>query len=227
MGEVADVAALVRQVHQLKPPNHFKLPRLAPFIRLTSRIENATTFSESDRAWLLARTTELAERYDSVPSGLPWGVVHGDAWRGNVARATTGAIFLLDFERTAFGPPEWDLVSTAVSHVSTGWLGSDSWHSYCDAYGYDVTEWSGFTLLRDIRELRMTTMAAQVAAREPSKRNLDQAARRLACIRGCAGARPWSGWHQVPRPRRKLGFVPLTTPDLRNAIRSLRLVPNG
>ncbi|WP_116049363.1 hypothetical protein [Amycolatopsis palatopharyngis] len=31
-------------------------------------------------------------------------------------------------------------------------------------YGHDVTDWAGFPVLRDIRELRMVSMACQVGA---------------------------------------------------------------
>lgn len=35
----------------------------------------------------------------------------------------------------------------------------------------DVTSWAGFETLRDIREFRMTCMAAQVAAENPARRD--------------------------------------------------------
>jgi hypothetical protein len=63
--------------------------------------------------------------------------------------------------------------------------------------GQDVTTWDGFALLRDIRELRMTSMACQVAATDPDRYG-EQAAHRLACMRGQRGARPWTGWEVVP-----------------------------
>ncbi|WIX76029.1 aminoglycoside phosphotransferase family protein [Amycolatopsis carbonis] len=196
-GTVADVAGLLRQLHKLAPPSEFTLPTLAPFVRLDERIDAATTISDDDRAWLHQRLAELQDAYVNLPEGLPACVVHGDAWRGNVARTADGRVFLLDFERCSFGPPEWDLVSTAVSRVTTGWLGDGEWAAYCDAYGLDVTRWAGFEVLRDIRELRMTLMAIQVAAGNP-ERYSEQAAHRLACLRGLRGERPWADWTAVP-----------------------------
>jgi hypothetical protein len=70
-------------------------------------------------------------------------------------------------------------------------------HSLPLPTGFDVTTWSGFSVLRDIRELRWTTFAAQHAASNP-ERYADQAAHRLACLRGERGPRPWSGWRAVP-----------------------------
>jgi aminoglycoside phosphotransferase (APT) family kinase protein len=120
----------------------------------------------------------------------------GDAWRGHIARTTDGGLLLLDLERCALGPPEWDLVSTVVSRVTTGWLHADEWTAYNDAYGLDVTTWDGFAVLRDIRELRMTSMACQVAATDPDRYG-EQAARRLVCLRGQRGTRSWEGWWAV------------------------------
>ncbi|WP_431910834.1 phosphotransferase family protein [Amycolatopsis thermoflava] len=195
-GTVADVAAALRQVHKLEPPTGFTLPELAPFVRLAERIDRATTLTGTDRAWLAQHLAALQDRYADLPAGLPPGVVHGDAWRGNIARTANGRVVLLDFERTAIGPPEWDLVSTGVSRVTTAWLPEAEWTAYCSAYGHDVTTWPGFEVLRDIRELRMTLMACQLAVENP--RYQEQAAHRLACIRGDRGPRPWAGWAAVP-----------------------------
>ncbi|MDQ0376472.1 phosphotransferase family protein [Amycolatopsis thermophila] len=195
-GTVADVAVALRQVHKLAPPTGFQLPRLDPFVRLAQRIDGATTGTDDDRAWLNRQLASLRDRFTTLPEGLPHGVVHGDAWRGNIARTRDGRVILLDLERCALGPPEWDLVSTAVSRVTTGWLSEADWAAYCDAYGQDVTRWAGFETLRDIRELRMTLMACQLAAENP--RYSAQAAHRVACLRGLHGARPWAGWTAVP-----------------------------
>jgi hypothetical protein len=196
-GSVTDVAAVLRQFHRLNPPAEFELPKLEPFVRLAERIETASTAIDDDRAWMLRRLAELRERYAALPPGLPRGVVHGDAWRGNIARTADSRTILLDLERCALGPPEWDLTSTAVSRVTTGWLGAAEWAAYCDAYGHDVTGWDGFDVLRDIRELRMVSMACQIADTDPDHYG-EQAAHRLTCLRGQRGARPWSGWEAVP-----------------------------
>ncbi|MGH3824969.1 MAG: aminoglycoside phosphotransferase family protein [Pseudonocardiaceae bacterium] len=197
-GTTADVAAALRELHKLAPPETFALPELAPFVRLAQRIEAASTISADDQNWLLDRVAELKQAYNDLPPGLAQCVVHGDAWSGNVVTTTTdNTSVLLDLERCSLGPPEWDLVSTAVSYVTTATIDTKEWNSYCEAYGYDVTTWEGFDILRDIRELRQTTMAVQVAATHP-ERYADQAAHRLACLRGQNGPRPWSGWRAVP-----------------------------
>jgi len=194
-GTTTDVAVLLRGLHSLDLPSCVELPELAPFVRLAERIEAATSLASADREWLHTRLAELQAAYAELPRGIPWRLVHGDAWRGNVAATAHGPV-LLDFERCAYGPPEWDLVSTAVSHVTTGWLNAETWTTYCRTYGHDVTTWDGFEVLRDIRELRMTTMAAQIAEKNPT--TYPQFAHRLACLQGRNGPRPWSGWRAVP-----------------------------
>ncbi len=62
----------------------------------------------------------------------------------------------------------------ATAHVTTARIDTKEWARYCETYGYDVTTWEGFDVLRDIRELRRTTMAVQVAATDP-ERYADQA----------------------------------------------------
>jgi len=102
---------------------------------------------------------------------------------------------MLDLERFALGPPEWDLVAIAVDHFTFGSISATEWTNVCQHYGYDVTTWPGYAVLRDIRELRKVTFAAQMAVRDP--RLQDQARFRLACLRGHRGPRPWH-WRPVP-----------------------------
>jgi len=196
-GTTANVAAALRELHKLPEPKTFELPELAPFVRLTQRIESADTISTDDQTWLLGRLSDLQAAYADLSPGLPRCVVHGDAWTGNVVVTADNTSVLLDLERCALGPPEWDLVSTAVTYVTTAKIDTKEWAIYCETYGYDVTTWEGFEVLRDIRELRQTTMAVQVANTDP-ERYADQAAHRLACLRGQLGPRPWSGWWAVP-----------------------------
>ncbi|MEU6563351.1 aminoglycoside phosphotransferase family protein [Nocardia nova] len=191
-GTSAQVASALRQLHALAPPTEFTLGEVAPFVRLRERIESATYLSDDDRQWMFAHLTELRERWERLPEGLPWCVIHGDAWVGNVVATEDNRVILLDLERTSIGPPEWDLVHTALKWSSFGWISAKQYGEFCEKYGYDVTNWAGFELLRDIREFRMTTMAAQAASTNTASRA--QSEHRLACIRAQCGERPWTGW---------------------------------
>ncbi|WP_067694461.1 phosphotransferase enzyme family protein [Nocardia jejuensis] len=195
-GTPAQIGAALRRLHDLTPPTTIELGTLDPFVRLQQRIDAATTVSSDDREWMGEHLAELQERWAHVPAGLPWCVVHGDAWSGNVVATDDGTVVLLDLERTSLGPPEWDTVHTAIKCKSLAQIAAPEYRSFCDAYGSDVTTWGGYELLRDLREFRMTTMAAQTATTFPADR--EQADHRIACLRGKFGPRPWSGWHAVP-----------------------------
>jgi aminoglycoside phosphotransferase len=188
-GSLPQVAAVLRQLHALPVPACVPLGALDPFVRLRERIGQATTLPESDRAWLTARLAGLQQEWAALSTAIPACVVHGDAWTGNVAATRDGRVILLDLERCSVGPPEWDLVSTAVKHVTFGQVSPAGYRQFCDAYGRDVTNWNGFPLLRNIRELRVTCYAAQQAAEH--SQFAGEASLRVACLQGRRGPRPW------------------------------------
>ncbi|MFI6678726.1 phosphotransferase family protein [Kribbella sp. NPDC050470] len=191
-GTPTEVAAVLKRLHASPLPNDdFDLPPLAPFVRLAERIDGATTLSEDDRDWLRGQLARLREAFDDLPAGLPRSAIHGDAWAGNVVVTVNGPV-LLDLERFSLGPPEWDLVSTAVRLSTFGTMTAEEYQAFAQAYGHDVIKWDGFDVLRDIRELRVTCYAAQRASEEPSLGV--QADLRLASIRGLRGPRPWPDW---------------------------------
>lgn len=189
-GTPAQVAQALRRLHDLPITQGHPFSDLEPFVRLSERITAATSLTDDDRDWLHQHLAALQDRYATVPAGLPHTVLHGDAWVGNVVATNDDQVVLLDLERASIGPPEWDLVSTAIKHTSFAWITAAEYRDFCDRYGHDVTTWVGFTLLRDIRELRMTCYLAQHAAEYPGAQ--PEAELRVACLRGRHGPRPWS-----------------------------------
>ncbi|MFE7777646.1 aminoglycoside phosphotransferase family protein [Streptomyces sp. NPDC057445] len=191
-GSHIDVALLLRQLHDLPPPD-LELGNLDPFVRVAERLQAATTLSGADRAWLQGLYQDLATAWTDRPAGRPDCAVHGDAWPGNLIRTTNGPL-MIDLERFSLGPPEWDLVSTAVRARTTGAVTASEYDEFCAAYGYDVTEWPGYTVFAAARELRMVTYAAQHAAVHPDWAS--QAQHRVDCLRGRHGSRPWN-WRGI------------------------------
>lgn len=188
-GSLPQVAAVLRRLHALPVPEAVPLGTLDPFVRLRQRIGQAATLTGEDRAWLADRLEALKRDWAELSGTMPTSVVHGDAWTGNVAATHDGRVILLDLERCSLGPPEWDLVSTAVKYVTFGQVTQAEYQQFCDVYGQDVTDWADFHLLRDIRELRVTCYAAQQAAEQPSL--ADEAGLRVSCLQGRHGPRPW------------------------------------
>ncbi|WP_103501470.1 MULTISPECIES: phosphotransferase family protein [unclassified Streptomyces] len=187
-GSVEDVAQLLAQLHSLPTPD-IELGYLAPFIRVDERLQAATTICDDDKEWLRALHRDLVAAWAERPSGLPDRAVHGDAWPGNIVRTADG-VLMMDLERFSAGPPEWDLVSTAVRAKTTGAVSSREYDRFCAVYGHDVTAWEGYPILARARELRMVTYAAQHAASNAEWRI--QAQYRIDCLRGRSGPRPWS-----------------------------------
>ncbi|MEW2372551.1 aminoglycoside phosphotransferase family protein [Streptomyces sp. NPDC006656] len=188
-GSTEDVAAALKELHALALPD-FDLGHLDPFVRIPERLAAASSLTNSDRQWLLSLYRDLAERWQAgLPAGLPTSAVHGDAWPGNIVRLRQGGRLLMDLERSSAGPPEWDLVSTAVRTWTTGAVTPAEYASFCAIYGHDVTTWAGYSVLASARELRMVTYAAQHVARQPKWRA--EAQHRVDCLRGRCGPRPW------------------------------------
>lgn len=187
-GTPAQVAGALRRLHDLPIPEGVPLQPLDPFVRLAQRIQSAP-IAEHHRRWLGAQASTLSEQWAALTPRLTARVVHGDAWAGNVVSTADGRVILLDLERCSIGPPEWDLVSTAVKHTTYGGISRHEYDEFARTYGRDVTDWVHFNLLRDIRELRMTTYIAQQAARDDRLHR--EATLRIACLRGQHGARPW------------------------------------
>lgn len=193
-GTPAEVATVLKQLHGSPLPNDFELPPLAPFVRLAERIDGATTLTDDGRSWLRRQLDHLTDAFVTLPAGLPRSAIHGDAWGGNVVMTAGGAV-LLDLERFSAGPPEWDLVSTAVRYTTFGTMAAPEYDAFATTYGHDVTTWPGFTILRDIRELRVTCYAAQRASENPTFQ--PEAALRVASLRGLQGPRPWPDWQPL------------------------------
>ncbi|MEU3182092.1 phosphotransferase family protein [Streptomyces albidoflavus] len=187
-GSVEDVAQLLAQLHSLPTPD-IELGYLDPFIRVDERLQAATTICDDDKEWLRALHRDLVAAWAERPAGLPDRAVHGDAWPGNIVRTADG-VLMMDLERFSVGPPEWDLVSTAVRAKTTGAVSSREYDRFCAVYGHDVTAWEGYPILARARELRMVTYAAQHAASNAEWRS--QAQYRIDCLRGRSGPRPWS-----------------------------------
>ncbi|GGZ95035.1 aminoglycoside phosphotransferase [Streptomyces subrutilus] len=192
-GSTTEVARTLKALHALPLPA-FDVGRLDPFVRIPQRLAAATTLDERDRHWLLALQADLSQRWTrGLPAGLPPAVVHGDAWPGNIVRTAQGTV-LMDLERCAVGPREWDLTSTAVRARTTGAVSPADYEQFCEAYGHDVTQWDGYEVLAGARELRMVTYAAQHAATHPAWQQ--QAQYRVDCLRGRHGPRPWQ-WRGI------------------------------
>ncbi|MEU6677674.1 aminoglycoside phosphotransferase family protein [Streptomyces sp. NPDC046925] len=183
-----EMGALLRRLHELEPPP-FSLPPLRPFDKVTERLERAV-ISDSTRAYLSAMAGELTAEYDRLPFALPTGPLHGDFNVGNVLRDAAGRPKVIDLDGFVTGPREWDLMQTAMYYDSFGWHTETEYADFVAGYGFDVREWSGYAVLRSIRELLMVTWLSQNAGTNP--RAAEEVEKRVETLRSNGSRRDWA-----------------------------------
>jgi thiamine kinase-like enzyme len=188
-GSPADVATLLTRLHDMRPRASLGLKPLRPFGRAERRIENNGWFSPEDRSFLRNRLGELRTAYADLRFVLPAGVIHGDASVGNVICDRDGRAVLIDLDGFAIGPREWDLVLTAIYYDSFGWHTEVEYAEFVSVYGFDVMEWPGYPVLRDVREFLMVTWLSQKAGHD--ERAAAETRKRIAALRSGRSKRDW------------------------------------
>jgi Ser/Thr protein kinase RdoA (MazF antagonist) len=187
---VGDLAKLLRRLHSAAPPSEFTLPVLDPFRRIDHRLGYTDGVAPDDRRFLREVYERLKDRYQSVEYVLPTAVIHGDAQISNLIRHIDGTVLLSDLDPCAMGPPECDLILTAVYYVRLRWHTDKEYEAFAEMYGFDVLKWSGFEVLADIRELRMVTWLMQNAGE--SAATSAEVRHRVATLRDGVVPRRWS-----------------------------------
>ncbi|GAA3023732.1 phosphotransferase family protein [Actinokineospora globicatena] len=161
-----DLARLLRVVHAL--PELPALPEWDPLDDVRRRLGEAEGLGDGDLAFLRARVDEVDDRLRALSFPLPRGLVHGDAHLGNLIPTPAGPV-LCDFDSSCLGPPEWDLTPLAVG-VSRFGEPAARYRELVEGYGFDVTLWSGFSVLREVRELKLITSVLPIMNSSPEVR---------------------------------------------------------
>lgn len=186
---VTEVAELLVRLHSLVPPVGLDLPAFDPFSRIRQRLETNTWLGDGDREFLIDRLDDAEDRYSRLSFTLSEGVIHGDANVGNVLRDQDGKPVVIDLDGFAIGPREWDLIQTAIFYDEFGWHTRDEYESFVELYGFDIIQWDGYAVLRDIRELHMVTWLIQNAS--DSGIIADEGRKRINSLRTGASRRDW------------------------------------
>jgi aminoglycoside phosphotransferase (APT) family kinase protein len=185
---LADLGAILRQVHSAEP--EIPLPALDPWGHTPERIEQVP-LSNAERQVLRDALARVQDEWGNVSFTSGSGVLHGDAYLGNIVRGSDGSVALLDFDSVCIGPREWDLAPTGLYATSLGWITRAEYRSFVDAYGgFDVTQSPTFGLLARMRELRMTAWLAMQAGE--SAKITAEVSHRVACIADPQLPRHWS-----------------------------------
>ncbi|MBP2706707.1 aminoglycoside phosphotransferase family protein [Microbispora sp. RL4-1S] len=184
----APLGVLLRWLHAL-PSVPFALPTYDPFGGIRRAVHASLVIGDDERTWLLDRCAGLEETYyERLDFALPYGLIHGDAHRGNLIR-TPERLLLCDWDSVSAGPREIDLVPT-LQGVRFG-LSEEQRSGFVRAYGGDIRRWPGYPVLRDIRELQTLTAVLRNAHRDPAAE--EELRHRLASLR----AGDDRTWHPV------------------------------
>ncbi|MFF7136151.1 Ser/Thr protein kinase RdoA (MazF antagonist) [Streptomyces sp. SAI-126] len=174
-----DLAELLRVVHALPAPP-FELPprELLGGVERWLRLAG-DAISSADAEYLRRRRDGFVGAAAAVTPRLTPGPIHGDALPRNVHVGPSGP-FLVDLETFSSDLREHDLVVMALSRDRYG-LSADAYDSFTAAYGWDVREWEGCSVLRGARETASCAWVAQHAPSNPKA--LAEFERRVASLR--------------------------------------------
>ena len=182
-----DLARLLASFHALGDCP-CDLPGFDPLRSIESRLAAADNVPRADRDFLSARCADLHAQLEGLTFALPRGPIHGDAHPKNLL-TDRGLVVLLDFESVATGPREWDLLPSAIAVDRYG-LPEKEYRKFADTYGFDVRTWSGYPVLREVREMTMTTWIMQNVGESPA--TAGEFALRVACLRERDSTRAWN-----------------------------------
>jgi Ser/Thr protein kinase RdoA (MazF antagonist) len=160
-----DLARLLAAFHKA-PDCPCELASFDPLGPSFSRLANADTVAADDRDYLRTRCDDLNGELQHLEFALPRGPIHGDAHTRNLL-TDHGQVVLIDFESAAVGPREWDLMPTAIG-VERYDRPERQYREFADTYGFDVRTWPGYPVLREVRELTMTTWIMQNIGESPA-----------------------------------------------------------
>ena len=149
----ADLGRLLRELHGLGSPP-VALPAYRPLVSVRRAIASSRALDEEERAWLGERCDQLVAAYGQLRFQLPAGMIHGDAYRGNLLR-DGHRVVLADWDAVSTGPREVDLIPTL--QATRFGLPDEQRDAFVAAYGQDVRSWDGYAGAGDIRELSTLT----------------------------------------------------------------------
>ena len=191
---LADLALLLRRLHTLPAPP-FPVPRYQPLQRLFEALDldperPHSAVANDDRAWLLNRAHALVDAFTATVFPLGEGLIHADAHSENLVRDPDGHWLLIDWDGTCLGPRELDLLTGIPDHFHEPEADRTR---FLTAYGYNILDWPGWTLLRDITELHALGAYIRLAPGKPAA--AAELRHRIRSLR--AGDRS-TRWHAIP-----------------------------
>lgn len=166
-----DMGRLLRELHKLERPP-VELPPWVPLESLHCTVTDdrlASALTDAERSWLIKHIDLLRAELDCLSWPLGYGLIHGDAWAGNLLwDKAVGSARLCDWDWTSVGPREVDLVPTWHAQVRYGRDG-DWVRRFMAAYGYDLGGWDGYDTLLRLRDLVQLSSPLRRAHESPAQ----------------------------------------------------------
>ncbi len=167
----AHLARLLAHLHAIPhpPPG---LPRWLPLDSLHHTLHDPTAhlaLNDTDRDWLLRRIDEVRDVLATLDWPLGHGLIHGDAWAGNLLHGSThgqDGVLLGDWDRVCHGPREVDLIPTW--HATHRYGKTPGWtRDFAHHYGHNLTSWPGLPSLLIMRDLAQISGPLRRAPHSP------------------------------------------------------------
>jgi aminoglycoside phosphotransferase (APT) family kinase protein len=155
------LARVLRELHDVDE-TPFALAAWQPLTSLSTALADpvaAGNLSGSDLGWLRERVAAVRDAVAALDWPLGHGVIHGDAWAGNLLWHTAAgpdAVVIGDWDWAGYGPREVDLIPTWHAAVRYG-RGRQWAADFAEVYGYDLAAWTGYPTLLAMRDLVQLT----------------------------------------------------------------------
>jgi Ser/Thr protein kinase RdoA (MazF antagonist) len=150
-----DLGQIARSFHDATNTYPGILPEWEPLGRLGDRLSQLKpdeTISAAECSLLQDWKRTLTKTVANLQFALPTGPIHGDIHAGNVV-ASGDRCYLVDFDRIAYGPREWDLADPLAGMYF--FEGDHDWPAFVEEYGYDLRQFNGAEDLVRLRGLFM------------------------------------------------------------------------
>lgn len=155
-------------LHNLPAPP-MQLPEHDAVAAIGRSITAADVLPAATRAFLNERLERLSKELDEIDFLFPETVIQGDPQHRNALHTGATAV-LCDWDTVTRGRREWDLATIEI-HCRRFSHGAGQYQPFVDSYGFDITTWPGFPVIRDLRELRMIATNARKLTHAPHTRS--------------------------------------------------------
>jgi Ser/Thr protein kinase RdoA (MazF antagonist) len=184
--DAAALGRLAARLHKLPVPP-IPLPRYEPLQSLRDTLAHAAevVLNDDHRAWLTRRVSRVREAFTYLDFPLENGLIHADMVTGNLLWNSDAAshepVLLCDWDSVCIGPREVDLIP--IHHEPRFGAQRGLVSAFVDSYGYDLSQWSGYPIFHEIREL--STLAALILLAQSNSRSAAELRHRVdSLVRG-------------------------------------------